>query len=198
MYTVSRVVEPCFRVVVSNQWEQIGDGLIENILGSCFGRAEQQLQLGPGLFDWVQMGRVGWQVEQFCASGFDSFAHAFDLMRTQVIHHHHVARPQLRAQDMIQIGKEDLCVGRFFDGHGCDHAPGAHSAEDGHDFPVAARRRFMNAPASNTSRIVPRHRSGDAALIKEDQLVKRGRMDFREELCPPPLSGFSVSLGCVE
>ena len=99
---------------------------------------------------------------------------------------------------MIQIGQEDICIGCLFDGHGCDHAPGAHGAQDGHDFPVAARRRFMDAPASKTSRIEPRHRSGHTAFIQEDQLVQRGRMDFLKELRPPLLIGFGVSLGCVQ
>jgi hypothetical protein len=56
----------------------------------------------------------------------------------------------------------------------------------------------MDAPASKTSRIEPRHRSGDTAFIQEDQLVKQGRMDFLKELRPPLLIGFCVSLGCVE
>jgi hypothetical protein len=56
----------------------------------------------------------------------------------------------------------------------------------------------MDAPASKTSSIEPRHRSGDTAFIKENQLVKRGRMDFLKELRPPLLIGFAVSLGCVE
>jgi len=99
---------------------------------------------------------------------------------------------------MIQIGQEDFRVGCLFDGHGCDHAPGAYGAQDGHDFPVAARRRFMDAPASRTSRIQPRHRSGDTAFVEEDQLVEWGRMDFFKELRPPLLIGFGVSLGGME
>ena len=99
---------------------------------------------------------------------------------------------------MIQIGQEDIRIGCLFDGHGCDHAPGAYGAQDGHDFPVAAWRRFMDPSATNTSRIQPRHRSGDTALIEEDQLIERGRMDFFKELRSPLLIGIGVSLGCVE
>jgi len=99
---------------------------------------------------------------------------------------------------MVQIGQKYLCVGRLFDGHCCDHAPGAHGAQNGHDFPVAARRRFMDAPAPKTPRIEPRHRSGYTAFIEEDQLVERRRMDFLKELRPSLLIGFGVSLGCVE
>ena len=99
---------------------------------------------------------------------------------------------------MIQIGQEDVGIGSLFDGHGCDHAPGAHRAQDSHDFPMAARRRFMDASASQTTRIEPRHRSGDAALIQENQLAQRGRMDFLKELRAPLLIGFGVSLGGVE
>ena len=99
---------------------------------------------------------------------------------------------------MFQISQKDFCIGSLFDGHGCDHAPGAHRAQDGHDFPMAAGRRFIDAPSSQTTRIEPRHRGGDTAFIEENQVVQRGRMDFFKERCPPLLIGFGVSLGRVE
>jgi hypothetical protein len=62
MYSISRMQEPRLRIVASNLWEQISYGLIENILGSCVGRPEPQLQFGPGLLDWVQVGQIRQQV----------------------------------------------------------------------------------------------------------------------------------------
>jgi hypothetical protein len=60
---------------------------------------------------------------------------------------------------------------------------------------VAAGRCFVDARASGTTRIEPRHRSGDTAFIQENQLVERGRVDFLKELRPLLLIGFGVSLG---
>ncbi len=50
---------------------------------------------------------------------------------------------------MFDVGEEDIGVGRLFDGHGGDHAAPAQGAKNGHDLPVAARRRFVDAPASD-------------------------------------------------
>jgi len=86
------MAKPSLRIFASDLWEQIGDGLIENILCSCFGGAEQQFQFGPSLFDGVQVWRIGRQVEQFRTCLLDPLAHAFDLVRAQVIQHYHVTR----------------------------------------------------------------------------------------------------------
>ena len=96
---------------------------------------------------------------------------------------------------MIQVGQENICIGSLFDGHGGDHAAGTHGAQDGQDFPVAAGRCFVDARASWTTRIEPRHRSCDTAFIQENQLVERGRADFFAELRALLLIGFGVSLG---
>jgi hypothetical protein len=77
---------------------------------------------------------------------------------------------------------------------------------------VTSGRRFVDARASQTTRVEPRHRSRDTAFIQdrgprrqvfvcgveENQLVQRGRIDFLKELRPLLLIGFSVSLGGVE
>ena len=99
---------------------------------------------------------------------------------------------------MIQIGQKNICVGSLLDGHGCDHAARTHRAKNGQDFPVASRRCFVDARASETTRIEPRHRSRDAAFIQKNQLFQRGGMDFLKEFRPLLLIGFGVSLDGVE
>ena len=96
MYSVTGEPEPGLSVVWSDLWKQFRDGLIENLTGPCFGRSEELFELGPSLFNRVQIWRIGRQVQQFRSSRLDASAHAVDLVRTQVIHHHHVARAQLR------------------------------------------------------------------------------------------------------
>ena len=85
---------------------------------------------------------------------------------------------------MVQVGQKNICIRGLLDGHRRDHATGTHSTQDGQDFPVAARCCFVDARASRTTRIEPRHRSGDTAFIQENQLVERGRVDFFKELSP--------------
>lgn len=85
---------------------------------------------------------------------------------------------------MIQVGQENICIRGLLDGHCGDHAAGTHGTQNGQDFPVAAGRCFVDARASRTTRIEPRHRSGDTAFIQENQLVERSRVDFFKELRP--------------
>jgi len=84
----------------------------------AFGCAQQLFELGPCLFDGVQVRRVRRQVEQLGSCRFNSFAHSLDLVRTEIVHDHHVANAQFRAQDLIQIGQEYLSIRGRFDGHG--------------------------------------------------------------------------------
>jgi hypothetical protein len=73
---------------------------------------------------------------------------------------------------VFKLGQEDIGVGRLFDVHGCDHAVHAHGAKDGHDFPVTARRRPVDASASRTARVEPCHRGSDATLVQENQPLR--------------------------
>jgi len=127
----------------------------------AFGCAQQLFELGPCLFDGVQVRRVRRQVEQLGSCRFNSFAHSFDLVRTEIVHDYHVANAQFRAQDLIQIGEEYLPIRGRFDGHGGDHAARADGAQNGEDFPSAVGGGFMNARASRTARVTgPLHPPG--------------------------------------
>ena len=86
--------EPCGGIVRRNGLECIGDGQIQGFLGPGFGGTDEFFELGPGVFDGIQVGRIGRQVKQLCMAGFDPFAYPVRLMRRQVIHHHHVVGPQ--------------------------------------------------------------------------------------------------------
>ena len=60
--------------------EGVGDGPPEVVDGSGGGLSQEGLELGEGLFDWIEVGGIGWQVEQEGAGHFDGFAHAVDLV----------------------------------------------------------------------------------------------------------------------
>ena len=99
---------------------------------------------------------------------------------------------------MLDIGQENLRVSGRFYGHGGDDAVKTHGPQDGHDFPVAAGRGFMNAPTSESARIEPCHRSRNAALVKKYQLFRRDRADLGDKLFTPLAVGFCVALRGVE
>ena len=78
------------------------------------------------------------------------------------------------------------------------HAAKAHRTQNGQDFPVAARRGFMDALAREGARIGPRHRSRNTAFVKEDQMFRHDRPDRGDELFAALEVGYCVALSGVE
>jgi hypothetical protein len=128
----------------------------------------------------------------------DELFDSIDLVRCEVIHHHHIASRQRGAQNLFDIGQEYIPVGGFLDGHGGDDSALPHSGQNGHDLPVAAGRRFVDAAAVGAARIDARHRCRDAALVQEDQVFRRRGADFGDELLAPLAVLLAIALGGVE
>jgi hypothetical protein len=61
--------------------ESLGDGNFEGFQQAGFGSAQQFFHLGPSLLDGIEVGRVGRQVEQLRAAGFNQGMYAGDFMR---------------------------------------------------------------------------------------------------------------------
>ena len=74
-------------------------------------RSEEGLQFGKRLFDRIEVGAVGREKPQARADVFDRRPHLGLLVHGKIIEHHHIARPQRRDQDLLDIGAE---------GHGID------------------------------------------------------------------------------
>ena len=164
--------EPGLGVLWADAGEEFCDGLVKRLCCSCFGVSQELFEFGPGLLDGIEVGRVRGQIEYFRADGLDPLANASNLMRAQVVHDDDIAGLQRGAEDVVEVGQEDLGVGRSLDDHGGDHAAEAHRAQDGEDLPVAFRRGLVNADSSGGSCIAPRHLGRDAAFIEEDQLFR--------------------------
>jgi hypothetical protein len=192
------VSEPSLSVLRGDFWEVFCDGLVEGFAGACFGGAEQYFEFAPCFFDGVEVGRVGWQIKQIGTCSLDAFANALHLMRGEVVHDDQVSGLQLRAEDRVEVGEEDLGVGGGLDRHCGDHSADAHRSQDGEDFPVAFGRTFMHARSLQAACEAPRHLSRDATLIEENQLLRRGLADAGKILFAPDAVGFGVALGGVE
>lgn len=87
-------------------------------------------------FQWGWVWGIGRQIEQLGSDSFDPLP--LDLMRTQVVHDHHLAGLETGAEHPVQVSKENLPVRGHLDGHDGEHALGAHSAQDGEHCPVAS------------------------------------------------------------
>ena len=75
------------------------------------------LRPGEGVFDRVEIGTVGREVEQLRAGGLDGGAHGSALVAAEVVHHDDVARLEFRDKDLVDIGLEGGAVDRPVERH---------------------------------------------------------------------------------
>ena len=151
------------------------------------GRAQERLQFGKHLLDWIEIGTVRRQKSELRANAFDRRANFGLLVDGQVVEDDHIAWSERGHQNLVDIRAKTEIVDRAIkDGrrrHRIDPQRGNHGA----GFPVAtggviAEPRPARAPAIAAQQI-----GGDAALIEEDVLPHIAEW---QPLAPPaPLSG---------
>src|SRR3954470_23239644 len=114
----------------------MSNGLPEAVTGAFADLSEQRLEFGEGLLDRIEVGAVGWQVEQPGLAAFDGLLNAGDLVAGQIIHDDNIARPQRRGENLFDISPEDVTVhGAIEDIRGGD-AGGAQTGDKSGGFAV--------------------------------------------------------------
>jgi len=101
------------------------------------GFAKQSLELREHHFDRIEIGGIGWEIEQSCAGRFDRLPHACNLVRRQIVHDDDISCTQGRNKTCAEIGQEHIPVHRTVDDKGRDDAITAQARHEGHDFPMA-------------------------------------------------------------
>ena len=102
------------RVVGSDKSEGFGDGLVEVLLASGPNRAQVLFDLGPGLFDGIEVGRIGRQIEHFRSPSLDPFALCAKMSETSRPSIITVGRGKKSHFDKHEQGKYFFrCVGGF-------------------------------------------------------------------------------------
>ncbi len=86
------------------------DGVVESLDGARFAGFQELLELGPCLFDGVQIRRVGRQLENAGPGGLDGFTNTGDLVGGKVIEDHDIPLYQDRCKELADIGEESLAV----------------------------------------------------------------------------------------
>ena len=97
-----------FGIRGSEEIDDAADGGPEAVDGSLGGLAQQRLELGEGVLDRIEVGLVGRQVEQAGAGRLDHLAHLRPLVAGQIVHDDDVAWPQVRHEDLLDIGLEGV------------------------------------------------------------------------------------------
>lgn len=84
----------------------------------------------------VQVGAVGRQKQQPCASGADRHANSLALVAAEIIHHDDVAGFESRNENLIDISLEGDAADRAVEGHGRDHSRQPKPRDEGRRFPM--------------------------------------------------------------
>ena len=148
--------------------------------------------------DRIEIGRIGWQIQQPCAGGLDQLAHTGYFMRGQVIHHHAVPRAELRAQHLLQVGQEHISVRGCLDTHRGHPTRHRHGAQQRERAPAPGRHGVAQASPADGASPQPGHLRGDPTFIQENQVC---RIDLLASLQPVralETAPFGVLLGGVE
>ena len=133
------------------------------------GTAEQRFDLGEGLLDRVEIGRVRRQVEQGHAGVFEALPDAGDFVGRQVIADHDTAGRQFGDEMIGQPLLEDASGHRPVDQHRRGDTVMAQRGDEGGGHPVTVRgfadqRLALAAPAAQ-----PGHAGGRAGLVDEGE-----------------------------
>lgn len=132
------------------------------------------LELGEGVFDWIEI-RIGRQEQEACAGSLDQAAHLRSLVGAEIVHHHNVARRELRNEHLLDMGFEGDEVDGAIEHHRRDHAGAAQPSDEGGGFPVAMRNECPQALTRPAAAMTRGHvgggLGGGPGFVDEDERV---------------------------
>ena len=128
------------------------------------------LDLGEGLLDWVEVGRVWRQEPEPCACGFDDFAKDNGLVAAEIVQDDDVARPQGRYELLLDISAEGLAVDRPVEDTRGGKPVATQRTKEGQRAPMAVWRKGAQAFAFVPPAAQRGHVGLDPGLVDEDEL----------------------------
>ena len=103
----------------------------EFVNGSFGGFSEQCLELGEEFFDGVEIGRVGWEIEQGCACCLDGLPDSCTLVAAEIVQDYDVCRLQRWASEWLNPGEEHLSIDRLVGDHRSGQPIMVQSSDEG-------------------------------------------------------------------
>jgi hypothetical protein len=127
------------------------------------------LDFGEGLFDRIEIGRVGRQEPEPCTGRLDSLSNGRGFVAAKIVHDDDVARPQHRNKLLIDIGAEAFAIDRTVEDTRRDELIATQRPEESHGAPMAMRGKAaqplpFRAPAAQRG-----HVGLYPGLVDEDQ-----------------------------
>ena len=123
--------------------------------GALLGGTHPVLDLGEGLLDRIEVGRVWRQIPEPCASRFNQAAQGRRLVTAEIVHDDDVARLKLRNENLLKAR--------------CGEAVAAQGAKESQRPPVAVWREAPHPLAFWSPSAQRGHVGLDPGLVDKDQ-----------------------------
>ena len=140
--------------------------------GSFLSIAHPMVDLCEGMFDRVEVGRVGGQEPQSCAGVADRLADGLSLVAAEVVEDDEVAGPERGDEELLDPGLEAWSVDRAVEDIGCAEPVRAQPGEEGHGAPAAVRCEALEALSLLRPAAQRGHVGLDPGLVHEHQAVR--------------------------
>jgi len=137
--------------------------------GSLLGLSHPMLDLGEGLLDGVEVGRVGRQEPEPGAGCLDEVADSGGFVGAEIVHDDNVTGLEHGHQLLLDIGPEALSVDRPVEDTRRHQPVAAQRAEEGQRAPVAVWGEAAQALASRSPAAQRCHVGLDPRLVDEHQ-----------------------------
>jgi len=125
--------------------------------------------LGEGLFDRVEVGRVWRQVPEPGASSLDHLPDSFRLVASEIVENDDVAFVQGWQEKVLHISAEAFAIDRAVEDAGCRELVMAERAEECQGSPVAVRCEAAQAAPFGAPAPQRRHVGLDPGLVDENE-----------------------------
>lgn len=142
------------------------------------------LELGKGLFDGVEVGRVWRKETQFRTAIFDRLSNSFTLVAAEIVHDHDIAGAERRCQKLLDIGPEAVAIDRAVDDQRRVDPVMAQCGDEGGGFPVAMGDMRLQPLATPAAAMAARHIGLRPGLIDEDEAGRVKPRLFGQPLGP--------------
>lgn len=139
--------------------------------GSFLSLAHPVFDLSEGVFDRIEVRRVGRQVPKPGAGSLDHLPDGHRLMTSQIVQDDYVAWLQHGYELLFYIGAKALAVDWSVEDAGCREPIPAQRAKEGQRAPVAVRSQAAQPLALRPPTSQRSHVGLDPGLIDEDQAL---------------------------
>ncbi len=133
------------------------------------GLADPVLDLGEGLLDRIEIGRIGWERPESCSGGADRAPHGCGLVAAEIVHDDDVARFKDRRELLLDIGAETFAVDWPVEDAGSGEPIMPQRAEKGQRSPMALWGEPAQALALRSPTAQRRHVGFDPGFVDKDQ-----------------------------